>query len=104
MARDLTPWIEYFTQVVAVEMSKIKEKVRKLSLDTRMKVKFGEQIALTERQMRLMEYIADQGGAPMPELKKLIPMVSEDTILRDLKGLQDKNIIKKKVVQSLLDM
>jgi len=95
VARDLTPWIEYFTQVVAIEMSKIKEKVRKLSLDTRLKVKFGEQIALSERQMRLMEYIADQGGAPMPELKKLIPMVSEDTILRDLKGLQNKNIIKK---------
>lgn len=94
-SRDLTPWIEYFTGIVAVEMNKIKEKVRKLSLDTRMKVKFGEQIALSERQMRLMEYIADQGGAPMVELKKLIPMVSEDTILRDLKGLQDKNIIKK---------
>ena len=95
VARDLTPWIEYFTGVVAVEMSKIKEKVRKLSLDTRMKVKFGEQIALSERQMRLMEYISDQGGAPMMDLKKLIPMVSEDTILRDLKGLQDKGIIRK---------
>ncbi len=95
IARDLTPWLEYFTEVVAVELSKIKEKVRKLSLDTRMKVKFGEQIALSERQMRLMEYIADQGGAPMSALRKLIPMVSEDTILRDLKGLQDKRIIKK---------
>lgn len=94
-SRDLTPWIEYFTQVVAVEMSKIKERVRKLSLDTRLKIKFGEQIALSERQMRLMEYIADQGGAPMLALKKLIPMVSEDTILRDLKGLQDKGIIRK---------
>jgi Fic family protein len=95
VARNLTPWIEYFTEVVAIELSKIKEKVRKLSLDTRLKVKFGEQIALSERQMRLMEYIADQGGAPMTALKKLIPMVSEDTILRDLKGLQEKNIIKK---------
>lgn len=93
--RDLTPWIEYFTGVVAVELSKIKEKVRKLSLDTRMKVKFGEQIALSERQMRLMEYISDQGGAPMSALKKLIPMVSEDTILRDLQGLANKGIIKK---------
>lgn len=93
--RDLTPWIEYFTEVVAVELAKIKEKVRKLSLDTRMKVKFGEQIALTERQMRLMEYISDQNGAPMADLRKLISMVSEDTILRDLKVLQDKGIIKK---------
>ena len=94
-SRDLTVWIEYFTQVVAIELSKIKEKVRKLSLDTRLKVKFGEQIALSERQMRLMEYISDQDGAPMVELKKLIPMVSEDTILRDLQGLTKKGIIKK---------
>lgn len=94
-SRDLTAWIEYFTMVVAVELSKIKEKVRKISLDTRLKVKFGEQIALSERQMRLMEYISDQGSAPMADLKKLIPMVSEDTILRDLKGLADKGIIKK---------
>lgn len=93
--RNLTPWVEYFTGVVAVELSKIKEKVRKLSLDTRLKVKFGEQIALSERQMRLMEYISDQGGAPMSALKKLIPMVSEDTILRDLQGLTKKGIIKK---------
>lgn len=93
--RDLTPWVEYFTQVVAVELNKIKEKVRKLSLDTRMKVKFGEQIALSERQMRLMEYISDQGSVPMADLRRLIPMVSEDTILRDLKVLQDKGIIKK---------
>ena len=95
VARDLTPWLDYFTEVVAVELSKIKEKVRKLSLDTRLKVKFGEQVALTERQMRLMEYIADQGGAPMSGLRKLIPMVSEDTILRDLKRMQDKGIISK---------
>lgn len=94
-SRNLTPWIEYFTMVVAVELNKIKEKVRKISLDTRLKVKFGEQVALSERQMRLMEYISDQGSAPMIDLKRLIPMVSEDTILRDLKGLQDKGIIKK---------
>jgi len=94
-ARDLTPWIVYFTQIVATELTKIKEKVRKLSLDTRMKVKFGEQIALSERQMRLMEYISDQVAVPMSDLRKLIPMVSEDTILRDLQGLQNKGIINK---------
>lgn len=93
--RDLTPWLEYFTEVVAVELTKIKEKVRKLSIDTRLKVKFGQQIALSERQMRLIEYISDQSSANMQELKKVLPMVSEDTILRDLKDALDKGIIKK---------
>jgi Fic family protein len=93
--RDLTPWLEYFVQTVAVELSKIKEKVRKLSLDSRLKVKFGEQISLSERQVRLMEYISDQGAAPMSDLRKIMDMVSEDTILRDLKVMTDKGIIKK---------
>ena len=93
--RDLTPWIEYFTEVVAIEMEKIKEKIRKLSIDSRMKVKIGEQITLSERQMRLVEYLSDQGSAVMKDLGKILPMISEDTILRDLKDLVDKGIIKK---------
>lgn len=93
--RDLTPWLEYFTEALAVELNKIKEKVRKLSIDTKLKVKIGEQIALSERQVRLVEYISDQGMAIMGDLKSVIPMVSEDTILRDLKDLVDKGIIKK---------
>ncbi len=93
--RDLTEWLEYFCEVVAVELTKIKEKVRKLSIDSRLKVKIGEQIALTERQMRLVEYLSDQGSAGMKELKTILSMVSEDTILRDLKDLLEKGIIKK---------
>lgn len=93
--RDLTPWLEYFTQVVALELAKIKEKVRRLSIDTRLKVKMGEQVSLTERQVRLFEYLTDQGSAGMPELKKVLPMISDDTILRDVRELIDKGIIKK---------
>lgn len=93
--RDVTPWLEYFTHVVAIELTKIKDKVRKLSIDTRLKVKFGEQIALSERQMRLIEYISDQGAGGMSELKKVLPMVSEDTILRELRDLLLKGILKK---------
>ncbi len=93
--RDLTIWLEYFTEVVAVELNKIKEKIRKLSIDTRLKVKIGKQIALTERQMRLVEYLSDQGSGVMQDLKKVLPMVSEDTILRDLRDLMGKGIIKK---------
>lgn len=93
--RNLTPWLEYFTGVVAIELTKVKEKVRKLSIDTRLKVKFGEQVPLSERQMRLIEYISDQGSGGMGELKKVLPMVSEDTILRELRDLLEKKILKK---------
>lgn len=94
-SRDLTPWIEYFTETLSIELGKIKDKVRKLSVDSRLKVKFGEQVALSERQMRLIEYLSDQGGAGMLELKKVLSMVSEDTVLRELTDLIKKGILKK---------
>lgn len=93
--RDLTPWLEYFVEVVGTELTKIKEKVRKLSIDSRLKVRIGEQVALSERQMRLVEFLSDQGPSVMKDLKKVIPMVSEDTILRDLKDLLNRGIINK---------
>lgn len=93
--RDLTVWLEYFTAVVAIELAKIKEKVQKLSIDTKLKAKYGEQIALSERQMRLFEYLSDQGSGTMQEVKKVLPMVSEDTVLRDLTEMMKKGIIKK---------
>jgi Fic family protein len=94
-SREITPWLEYFTGVVATELEKIKDKVRRLSVDSRLKVKFGEQVSLSERQMRLIEYISDQGSGGMSELKKILSMVSEDTILREIRDLMDKGIIKK---------
>ena len=93
--RDLTPWLEYFTQVVAVELTKIKEAIRKLSIDSRLKIKIGEQIALSERQLKLVEYLSENSSASMQELAKVMQMVSEDTILRDLNGLIEKRIIRK---------
>jgi len=94
-ARDLTAWLEYFTETVATELNKIKERVRKLSFDTRMKIKMGKQVSLSEREMRIVEYVSDTGSAVMKDLCNTISMVSEDTILRDLKDLIDKGIIKK---------
>ena len=93
--RDMTPWLEYFTLVVATELAKVKDRVRKLSVDGRLKVKIGNQITLSERQMRLVEYLGDKGTAGMKELKGVLTMVSEDTVLRDLTDLIKKGIIKK---------
>jgi Fic family protein len=93
--RDLTHWLEYFCKVVAIELSKIKERVRKLSVDSKLKGKIGKQVALTERQMKLIEYLSENGSAKMQELKQILTMVSEDTVLRDLKNLMEKGIIKK---------
>lgn len=94
-ARNLTPWLEYYSDVVAIELNKIKDKIRKLSVDSRLRVKIGEQVALSARQMKLIEYMSEHGNAVMTDLRDVLPMVSEDTVLRDLKDLMNKNIITK---------
>ena len=97
--RDLTGWLEFFTEVLAVELTRVKEKVRSLSVDARLSGRLGgRQVSLSERQLKLVEYLQERKEMSMQEAKKLLPMVSEDTILRDLKDLMGKGIIKKEGV------
>lgn len=93
---DLTFWLDYFTKGLAIELSKIKEKVQKLSIDVKLKEKLGGQIALTDRQIKIIEYIQKIGFLQNQAFAGLFPMVSEDTILRELKDLMKKKIIKRK--------
>lgn len=95
--RDLTGWIEFFTKGLAIELAKVKEKIRKISLDSKIKDKLGgKQVALNERQMKIVEYIEAKGQAAMRDLKPLLPMISEDTILREIYSLVKHKLIKKK--------
>ncbi len=93
---DLTEWLGYFTLGLAIELVRIKEKVQGLSIDLKLKAKIGgNQIALTERQMKIIDYIQKVGFLQNKQFAELFPMVSEDTILRDLKELLKNSIIKK---------
>ena len=95
--RDLTGWLEFFSKGLSIELTKVKEKIRRLSLDDKIKAKLGgKQLALNDRQMRIMECIESRGGATMKELKPVLPMISEDTILRELYSLIKQKLIKKK--------
>lgn len=94
--RDLTGWIEYFTNGLAIELSAVRDRVRKLSIDARLKTKRGQQVLLSDRQIKLVEYLSDNQKGTMPQLKTLFPMISEDTVLRELQDLVKKRIIKKK--------
>jgi Fic family protein len=95
--RDLTNWISYFTEAVAIELSRVKAKVQSLSRDIKLKQKLGgKQIHLTERQIKLVEYMQQFGGLRMPDAQQLLPMVSDDTIWRDLKKLVDSGAVEKR--------
>src|SRR3989304_1140993 len=93
--RDLTEWLAYFTEGLAIEINRIKEKVKKLSIDLRLKGKQG-QIALNSRQIKLIEYMDQYGQISNKEWRELLPMVSDDTILRELKVLMQKKLVKKR--------
>jgi Fic family protein len=93
--RDLTSWIEYFSQALSIELSRIKERVKNLSLDLKVKGRLGKQVALSERQMKLVEYLEEYKEITVPQARQILPMISDDTILRDLKELTRKGIAKK---------
>ena len=94
---QLTTWLEYFTLGIAIEFSRIKSLVQKLSLDLHLKSTIGgRQITLTARQIKLVEYIERHGEISMGNVRELLPDVSEDTILRDLRDLVSKNLLIKK--------
>ncbi len=93
---DLTSWLEYFTSGVAIEFDRVKTKVLKLSKDTRLKEKLGgQQVYLTERQVKIIEYIQSVGYLQNQIFKEVFTDVSEDTILRDVQDLIQKGIIQK---------
>lgn len=94
-AKDMTYWMEYFCYGLALEIDKVKQKVMKLSKDLKMKKELGQQVALSERQIILLELLHDQGEITSEDAQKAIPSVSVDTILRDVKDLLQKGVIKK---------
>ena len=50
---------------------------------------------LTDRQLKIIEYIQETGYLQNKAFDMLFPMVSEDTILNELKGLIKAGIIRK---------
>ncbi|HWS48711.1 MAG TPA: Fic family protein [Candidatus Methanoperedens sp.] len=95
--RDITNWATYYTEALAIELSRVKDKVQSLSRDLKFKQKLGgKQVHLTERQIKLVEYMQQFGGLRMPDAKSLLPMVSDDTIWRDLKKLIDDKVCEKR--------
>ncbi len=92
---DLTDWLIYFTEVVAAELAKIKEKIESISIDSRLKQKLGGPVMLSERQLKIIEYVQSVGYFENKMFATMFPMVSEDTVLRELQDLVKKGILKK---------
>ena len=89
---DLTDWLEYFTEGVLISISKVKEKVLKLSLEKRKKEEKG-QIALTERQMKIIEHLQRNGRITTGDMAKMFG-VTRQAALKELSKLVELEVIK----------
>jgi len=92
---DLSKWLTYFTEGVAIELRRIKEQVLELSRDHKLIQKLG-QVALNERQVAVIHYLEQNETFRNQDFRKLFAEISDDTILRDLKDLMEKQIIRKR--------
>ncbi len=93
--RDLTPWLEYFVEGVAIELNRVKEKVQRISVDVAVKDKLGGQVMLNERQMIIMEFLHKYKSMQNKDFRKIFPEYSDDTVLREIKFLKQKSLVKK---------
>lgn len=95
---DLTYWLEYFCYGLAIEIEKVKQQVMKLSKDLKLKRELGRQVALSERQIILLELLHNQGEITSHDAQQVLPNISVDTILRDIKDLIAKGVVEKRGV------
>jgi hypothetical protein len=94
---DLTGWLEYVTRMFAESAEKTRVKIMNLVGDRPIfKSEGGKAISLSERQITIMEEMTIQGEMTIKEIRGILPMVSDDTILRDLKDLILKKLLRKK--------
>lgn len=89
---DLTQWLEYFTNGVLISITKVKEKVLRLSLEKHKKDSKG-QIPLTERQMKLIEYLQQNGRITAGDAARMFE-ITRQAALKELTKLVKLEIIK----------
>ncbi|MCZ7392832.1 MAG: Fic family protein, partial [Candidatus Methanoperedens sp.] len=91
---DLTQWLEYFTDGVLLSISKVKEKVLQLSLEKHKKVARG-QIALTEKQTKIVEHIISNERITSAEIQKMFK-ISRQATHKEIMKLVELNLIEQK--------
>jgi len=88
---DCTSWLEYFLAGVEISLSRVKERVLLLSSDEHKKG-VGGQVALSERQMKIIEHIHARGSVKTSDLVAMFN-VSRQAALKELTALLEKDLI-----------
>lgn len=90
---DLTGWLEYFVEGVKVSIERVKERVARLSSERLRKSKRG-QIALTERQMKIIEFINQNGRIRNRDIREMLK-ISDEAARKEINKLKNKGVLKR---------
>jgi Fic family protein len=89
---DLTGWLEYFVEGVNISIEKVKERVIRLSSERLQKTKRG-QIALTERQMKIIEFINQNGMIRNRDIREMFK-ISDEAARKEINKLKKLGVLK----------
>ncbi len=90
---NVTEWLEYFTDGVAISIKTVKERVIGLSKNIKVLKEKG-QIALNDRQMQIVEKIIAQGQITNMDIRQMFG-VSDNAALKIIRKLIDLKVIKR---------
>ena len=89
---DLSEWLEYFTEGVMVSINAVKDRVIGFSKDIKVLKERG-QIALTEKQMKIVEWIIQKGKITNRDVRSMFK-ISDEGALKEIKKLLNLKVIK----------
>ncbi|MBI4690532.1 MAG: Fic family protein [Nitrospirae bacterium] len=91
---DITKWLEYFVEGVKVSIAAVKESVVRLSSERLRKAEKG-QIALTERQMKIVEFINKNGRITNRDVRDMFK-ISDEAVRKEIAKLTKPGVLKAK--------
>lgn len=89
---DLTKWLEYFIEGVKISIDKVKEKVIRLSSERLKKTERG-QVALTEKQMKIVEIINQNGKITVGDISKIFN-ITRQAALKEIAKMVNLKVLK----------
>ena len=89
---DLTEWLEYFTEGVATIIKAVKDKVIGLSKGVKI-LKDKGQIALSERQMKIVEYIINNNKITSGQIAKMFA-ITRQAALKEINKLVELEVVR----------
>lgn len=84
---ETTRWLEYFSEGVLISLTRVKEKILSFSIK-----QTGPQIALTSKQMKIMELIVNKGQITSREIQELFK-ISRQAVHKELQKMAALGVI-----------